>query len=304
MTYMWITVSTLSISQRTLLPAAGHTALQLKAQSHARELLQSYASRSAVQSALLFLGKIIPQQIVREEQHLRLKTTQGQQKLRSIPFPYGLKGGAAREALISALETRAAREPRDIDLIRRGHHINAQDVEMACRFMPQDYLHGARVELVAALSDYLGSRDLSINEVAVFGDSIFTTLLCILDTIGHTIRPSRYRGGSLHKKPQLLGRTLLKMVRLYAEGCSCGEPWSLTGIPDEVSFSEFDFALNLNKAFQRGRTVAEQFVRTAEILALIPASAHPLKRALEELEHLRHGERGLFPDVPDSEWAR
>jgi hypothetical protein len=92
------------------------------------------------------------------------------------------------------------------------------------------------------------------------------------------------------------------MIRLYAEGNSYGEPWSLAGIPDEVAFSDFDFAINLNKAFERGRSVAEQFVRTAELLALIPAAEDPLQHALEELEHLRHGEKGLFPSVPASEW--
>jgi hypothetical protein len=173
---------------------------------------------------------------------------------------------------------------------------------MARQFMTSDYRHGARVELVATLGEYFASRDLTINEVAVFGDSVHTTLMCVLDTIGHTIRPSRYRGGSLHKKPQLQGQSLLKMIRLYAEGHDCGEAWSLTGIPEEISFSEFDFALNLNKAFQRGRTVAERFLRTAELLALIPATEDPVRWALEELAHLRHGEKGLFPDVPNGEW--
>jgi hypothetical protein len=28
-----------------------------------------------------------------------------------------------------------------------------------------------------------------------------------------------------------------------------------------------------------------------------------VRHALEELEHLRHGERGLFPDVPEHEWG-
>jgi hypothetical protein len=92
------------------------------------------------------------------------------------------------------------------------------------------------------------------------------------------------------------------MVRLYAEGSILGENWSITGIPEEVSFSEFDLAIHLNKAFQRGEAVAERFLHTLEVLSLLSATENRVDRALRELEHLRHGEKGLFPDVPATHW--
>jgi hypothetical protein len=93
------------------------------------------------------------------------------------------------------------------------------------------------------------------------------------------------------------------MIRLYAEGSFNGENWTITGIPEEVAFSEFDLAVHLNKAFQRDQTVADRFLHTCELLSLIGASEARVRTALQELEHFRHGEQGLFPDVPADEWS-
>jgi hypothetical protein len=168
--------------------------------------------------------------------------------------------------------------------------------------MGRDFELGARVELIRSLEGYLASRDLTINEVAAFDNTVHASLLCVLDTIGQTIRPSRYRGGTLHRKPSLYGQSLLKMARLFAEGACSEENWTITGIPEEVAFSEFDLAVHLNKAFQRGRPVADKFLHTCEILSLIAASKNRVRDVLAELEHLRHGERGLFPDVTPEMW--
>ena len=73
----------------------------------------------------------------------------------------------------------------------------------------------------------------------------------------------------------------------------------LVGIPDQISFSEFDLAIHLNKAFQRGESVAEHFIETLVYLGVIEASATPLSQLLADLAHLRHGEKGLLRDVPE-----
>jgi hypothetical protein len=70
------------------------------------------------------------------------------------------------------------------------------------------------------------------------------------------------------------------------------------GIPDEVTFSDFDLALQLDKAFQRNADVAGIFVDTLVILGALPASSDPLAKLLEELEPLRIGEKGLLPHAP------
>jgi len=220
------------------------------------------------------------------------------------PHPYGLKGGAAREHLISALGIREARAPRDIDLIRRGKHGVADDERMARDFMARDYQHGARVELVADITRYLSTRDLTINEVASFGEQLYASPLAILDSLGSVARPSSYRSGTLHRAPSLDGRVLLKMLRLYAEGTCVGEGWRVMGIPEQVSFSDHDLAIHLNKAFQRGESVARSFLEACETVNLLPARGDALLTVLDEIGHLRHGEKGLLPDVPNDVWAQ
>lgn len=215
-----------------------------------------------------------------------------------IPPPYGLKGGAARELFAAISHQRPARRPRDIDLVRRGSFLNAADEVVAQSLMPHDYRHGARVELIRSMPKYLASRDVTVNELAVFNDTVSVSLLGALDTLGHTLRPSRYRGGSIHRLPSLDGRIFLKMVRLFAEAECYGDPVQLVGIPDQVSFSEFDLALHLDKAFQRSFAVARAFVDTLVLLGALPPSCDPLAALLEELDHLRFGEGGLLPHAP------
>lgn len=299
---MWIQGSTLSISQRSLSPERPLSSRQAQAQALANQLIQSYSSRRSVEAALAFMEDSAPGTAISDDDVLALPLPSSILPSFGIPLGYGVKGGAAREALIATLSVREPHQPRDIDLIRRGSYRIPADDEVARALMGRDYEHGARVELIRSLPGYLQSRDLSVNEVTAIDSTVYTSLLCVLDTIGHVLRPSRYRSGTLHKRPSLLGTSLLKMVRLYAEGSVLGENWSITGIPEEVSFSEFDLAIHLNKAFQRGEAVAERFLHTLEVLSLLSATENRVDRALRELEHLRHGEKGLFPDVPATHW--
>jgi hypothetical protein len=88
------------------------------------------------------------------------------------------------------------------------------------------------------------------------------------------------------------------MARLFAEAEHFNEPALIAGIPDEVSFTEFDLAIQLNKAFQRGTPIARGFVDILVLLGALKASIDPLHDTLAELRHLSLGECGLFPDVP------
>jgi hypothetical protein len=301
---MWIQGSTLSISQRALLPERSLSPRQVRAQALANQLIQSYSSRGSVRDALLFIEEHAQASSTLDGDVLSLSLPPSTLSSLGIPCGFGVKGGAAREALILSMSLRAPHQPRDIDLVRRGTHPTQNDEVVAKAIMGRDFEQGARVEIIRDLSHYLRSRDLSINEVTAIDDVVHTSLLCALDTIGHVLRPSRYRSGTLHKRPSLLGTSLLKMVRLYAEGVAIGENWSITGIPEEVSFSEFDLAIHLNKAFERDITVADRFLHTLELLSLLPAADNRVDRALRELEHLRHGEKGLFPNVPRQHWER
>ncbi len=299
---MWIHGSILSTAQRTLLPERGLSPEQGQAQDLARMLIQSHNARHIVQQALEFIRDLCSIEVATQEDYLVIPVRDSRPP--EVPRGYGIKGGAAREALVSTLGLRARRAPRDIDLVRRGHYRLPEDDEVARRIMARDFELGAQVELIRSLDGYLNSRDLSINEVVCLDDLLYSSLLSILDTVGQIIRPSRYRGGTLHRQPSLHGQSLLKMIRLYAEGACNGENWSIIGIPEEVAFTEFDLAVHLNKSFQSGIEVADRFLHTCELLSLIPPSNDRVLNALQELEHLRHGERGLFPDIPSTMWQQ
>lgn len=301
---MWIVGSTLSISQRSLMGEHPASDAQRTAQRLAHNLIQSYSARHAVREAIDFVSGYVSCEVQAEGDWLRIALPTDPLTILGIPQGYGVKGGAAREALAVALGLRALRQPRDVDVVRRGKHPLPLDEEVARSLMSRDFAHGARVELIRELPRYLTSRDLTVNEVVAEGSTVSVSLIGALDSIGQVLRPARYRGGTLHRKPSLHGQSLLKMARLYAEGACEGESWSIEGIPEEVTFSEFDLAVHLNKAFQRGRPVVERFLHTCTLLSLITASEDPVRDALEHLEHLRHGERGLLPDVPAEEWAR
>jgi hypothetical protein len=293
-----ISFSSLSITQRTLLSRASSMPRAEDARALATKFIAQQGSQHVIREAVDFLSPCCENELVCHDRLISLTVTSNQQQ-EELPSPtYGLKGGAARELVVAALGVRAPRKPRDIDLIRKGNFPVPEDDLMAQRFMSRDFMHGARVELIRDIQRYLNSRDITLNEVAAFDRSVTLSLLAALDCVGHVIRPSQYRGGSIHRKPSLDGRILLKMARLFAEAEHFAEPALLVGIPDEVSFTEFDLAIQLNKAFQQGFAIARGFIDVLVLLGALEASTDPLQHALSELSHLRHGERGLFPDVP------
>jgi hypothetical protein len=292
--------TTLTVTQRTLSSRGMPPARQQRARELANSFIVHHGAAHLIHEVFEFLNESALSDLSLSQGIVHLSLPTSRLPLEQIPPPpYGLKGGVARELLVDALSVRNIRQPRDIDIIRKGCFAIPSDDTMAKRYMPQDYQHGARVELVSDMQRYLSTRDITLNEVASFGENGSATLLAALDTIGATIRPSRYRGGSIHRKPTLDGRVLLKMVRLFAEAETHNESSTLVGIPDQISFSEFDLAIHLNKAFQRGESVAEHFIETLVYLGVIEASATPLSKVLADLAHLRHGEKGLLRDVPE-----
>jgi len=293
---------TLSLRQRAFELDRSNIPEQVStARTLAHTMMGSHFARHAHREALDFINSIGTTQFAEYEGSLHTTTSTPQSQVEPIPKPYGLKGGAAREALIETLGLRAPETPRDLDLIRRGSHFTPHDEAIARTLMPRDYRYGARVELITDLNRYLTSRDITINEVAILDGSLHASPLALLDTIGQVLRPSRYRGGTLHREPGISGRTLLKMIRLQAEGTLRGESWSVIGIPLETSFSDIDLAIHLNKAFQHSKAAAGLFASYCSTLGLIAPDREPLEYLLTELAHLGHGEESLLRDVPREE---
>jgi hypothetical protein len=207
--------STLTISHRSLtfgsdLNGRSLNSDHLRARELARLFIERHGARLVVDQIVEFINSRLDSPIKYLNGALKLSvSTLDTADNPMPPPPYGIKGGAARERLVEALRVRSPRPPRDLDLIRRGSFKVAGDDLVAKRYMPRDYAHGARVEIISDLDRYLRSRDLTINEVAVFDKGASCSVLAALDSIGLIIRPSYYRGGSIHRLPSLDGRVLL-----------------------------------------------------------------------------------------------
>lgn len=297
---MTLKISSLSISKRTLRGRQQPSDLQTKFRLVAKSLITNSGSQAHLREAHALIRDICPNiDVAPRGEYLSIsradkKITPLIQEL-DLAKSYGFKGGMARELLAETLKLRQFRTPRDIDLVRKGSYFREQDRLVAQRLMPNDYKHGARIELIRSLPRYFTSRDLTINEVVAFKDEIAISTIGLLDHVSNTIRPSRYQGGTIHRQPELDGRVLLKMIRLFAESEHFNESVELVGLPDIINFSEFDLAINLDKAYQRGPKVAAIFAETLVLLGGLSASSDPLGDLLKQLEHLRYGEQDLIP---------
>lgn len=185
-----------------------------------------------------------------------------------LPAGYFYKGGAARLVLGRVLGVSLG-PPRDLDIVRFGGRWTHEDTRLSRELMPLDFERGQGVELSGHVATYLGSRDLSINEVFCGGAEIQATPAAVLDTIGGVLRPCRYGYGSIRRPPTVRGGTVAKMLRLRAEGRIDGLVWNVVGVPADQPIAPFDLALQLDKAFARSRSVAEEFLRDCHAVGLL-----------------------------------
>jgi hypothetical protein len=232
------------------------------------------------------------------KEHSFLTTVQAPEILADLPNNVGVKGGVARSLLLSLLGVPTL-PPRDIDIIRKGSFRAPSDEDLARRYMSDDYRFGARVELFDSASKHLSSRDITINEVMYFNGTLMCSPFAALDALTFTLRPSRYKGGTLSRQPQLLGRVLLKMLRLRAEMTHSGSNWRVVGIPDDAAFGEFDLALHLEKSLQRSPLIAESFLQHTQTAGFLEYSGSELLLpVLEDLIHFTVGESSVIRSLP------
>ena len=197
--------------------------------------------------------------------------------LPQMPPAYGYKGGAARYLLNRAIRPTAAISfPRDLDLLRFGKVWTDRDTELSKQFMTDDFERGWGVELSPGIDEYLHSRDISINEVLYIDGQIICSVFCFLDSLAYLLRPCFYRPGTLQREPAFRGRVFLKLLRLYAEGTNSGEPWAVMGDPGDFAITDFDFALELDKAFSRGSAAGERFFEVCRAAALLEEEENKL----------------------------
>jgi hypothetical protein len=205
--------------------------------------------------------------------------------LQLLPEGYFFKGGAARRALGLTLRGHAP-FPRDLDIVRFGSGWTEHDSIVSRSLMPQDFERGFGVEVIANLGRYMANRDLSVNEVVSGGGEVVASPLAVLDFIGGVLRPCKYRPGSIHRPPSLGSLTVVKMLRLRAEGLVDGARWSLVGVPPDQTIEPFDVAVQLDKAFSRSRRAAEVFIEQCRAVGIFPSTEEPTGAFIEDIAEI------------------
>lgn len=256
----------------------------LEAREFGEALIRDVQNRETDPKIAEFLARVGLEGVGWSNGVVRMRLSVWPESLPLLPAGYGLKGGAARVALESVLG-RVSLPPRDIDIVRLGRGWTAEDTAVSQTYMGRDFERGMGVEVVSSLAQYLRSRDLSCNEVVLFDDELQLSPVALFDTLGAVLRPCRYRSGSTRRLPQLHGRTAAKMLRLRAEGIVCGREWLVVGVPISQELSDFDIAIHLSRALERGKEVAEEFLRHLQAVGL-GGDVSTLSAAVEEFAPL------------------
>lgn len=236
--------------------------------------------------------------------NVRLPVTLHFDETNRIPEGYAYKGGAARALLLRTLGKNRKYIPRDIDLIRLSSEpYSGADRDLSERFMKDDYEFGDGVEPVGSTEDYLTTRDFTINELYATDSEIIATPQCIKDTIRGIVRITDYERNLFYGHGD---KMLSKMLRLYSEGIVEDIPFMLMDIKvgelGESFITPFWLAVQLDRAFQKGRTHAEEFVRTLILHNQIPDSITKASQARDYLLNLLQSNDFYFRYAPTSQF--
>lgn len=225
--------------------------------------------------------------------------------IKPLPASYAYKGGAARFLLRRVLDLGVQRAPRDYDLIRISEDAS-RDKELAQEFMPDDAAHGYGVEDATDLDQYFATRDFTLNELYATSTALIATEACLLDTARGIVRLTD------HELGRGLGPKLYaKALRLYAEAILAGEELDIT--PVETQWGEEDItptfiqpfwiALQLDRAYEQGNLVAENFVQTLVSKRQLPDNIASPEEARTYLNERIRDRPFHFRHVPAEELA-
>lgn len=237
-----------------------------------------------------------------------------------LPFNYGFKGGMARFLIETYLKKPNVVLPRDIDIVRIGElpgvdYAKWDRIVSEC-YMPQDYANGHGVEVLNPNEshDYFHTRDFTINEVLVMGDTAYATRLGFMDIYRGVIRLSEFEKSQAdvhHSIPN--GKLLAKSVRMLAEAYAKGDYTRY--LADEAMLrdgriSPFHMALHLDRAMQRGEEAVQNYIHFLRAYNHLPADIQTVAEAKEYIDdNLEYSftysleEKDFNPDTQELELA-
>lgn len=189
----------------------------------------------------------------------------GQELPYELPKGFFAIGGAARSVALASLGEEVT-APRDIDLVGIEEFGAGHESEISDGINPPEE-YDPESGSINSLWHYFESRDFTINELLVNGKHIIGTPKAISDLQSKKIRPTQYESKAWESyanrewgvKPKLV----MKAVRLKEEFINMYEEGSIEGIEDWQFEAEniplFYIALHLDRAFESGDKVAQQF---------------------------------------------
>jgi len=170
---------------------------------------------------------------------------------------------------------------RDVDIVRiLDIDILELDSTLAETYSLEDYAHGHGVQELQ--HDYFNTRDFTINEVLVYGNWIYLTKHCLLDTVRRVLRFTEYeqKNGNTNDDMEVSQKLLAKAVRLASEEIAQGKKIEINNkeVYQFTNIKPFFIALHLDRAFSRGNEVAIEYVRQLVSLEQLPESiTDPIK---------------------------
>ena len=193
-------------------------------------------------------------------------------ELPQLPVGYAFKGGAARYLLANSLGMEAI-EPRDLDIIRLKSIESSDELDDAIsrRYMPDDYVHGKGVEVVTDEVGYLNVHDFTINELYAMNGEIVATQACLEDALDGVLRLTEFEVERDVPKNKLLAKALRFKVEsdlLGAEEFTLSE--DLENRINGGYITPFFLALHLDRAWERGRDVAADYVDLLQEYGQVP----------------------------------
>jgi hypothetical protein len=202
-----------------------------------------------------------------------------------LPPGYALIGGAARSVATEMLTGQEV-PVRDIDVAAFTEY--GPDLSLASevseRLMPDDYTFGHGVQ-ASQLSDYFGSRDFTMNEVAVVDGQLLVSEQAQYDLRHNIIRPTIYEHNpdqDWHLSPKLAVKTVLLQAMLEQ---STGKEVTIAGVDltsyrcdlrnndGETWMRPFFVALGFQKALEYGEDVASAFLDKLQQYDMIRADS-------------------------------
>ncbi|MCA9349507.1 hypothetical protein KC853_00490 [Candidatus Saccharibacteria bacterium] len=183
--------------------------------------------------------------------------------LDKLPVGYCYMGGVARSVAIALLCQYQQKMPfRDIDIVAITDFDPDPTLQdpLSEKYMPEDYSHGHGIKR-ESFDDYFRTRDFTVNQVLIDGDRLIITPDCQKDLLGGRIRPTDHELSYAEYEESLGPKLTVKAILLeivFQKYLGVGSfDFNHLGYPEEIR--NFYFALALNKAFEWGLDIANQF---------------------------------------------